>query len=242
MTSEFDVALGLVGGGGMNVFTRTLMSLKRWIGAYPRVLRATLDPRGEGWACLVNDDEGGVGGERGAGRCPLPVFVAISVLLGSGLLLLVPARKYSGANMDKALVVMFLWLGFSLVADFLGRLLRGRGLGWAHPFSLFPLSAQIFAALYVVSGAISLAGALALRLPGASEWLASLGRFGDSLANNPCYIYGLSHFILFNIYLPVGAGKCYGLSRWRMMLVGAVLAMSWVLFALWFQNGRIFDD
>ena len=164
----------------------------------------------------------------------LGIFVFISIYLGTILNLAVPARKYSGDNFEKALVMVFLGVAFTGAINLFYRLCRVKEgdekTMWA--------SLQVFWTLYVVASFVNLVGGMLTLVPAISSFLVKSGRLGDSLANNPIYLFFFAQFGLFNIYLPLATKNVHGL-RWRQCLL-AILFLSpfWVWFGLLFSTPR----
>ncbi len=162
----------------------------------------------------------------------LSAFVLISVFLGSIINFLVPARKYSCDIVDKITVLSFFWLGVVACMHPLCRMFRGR----ANPTQTDYVSLHVVSTLFVVSSVISLVGGVFVRHPQVSSSLGSIGRLGDSIANNPVYIYFLTHCALFNVYLPLAVKAIHGFGWFRTIMIAIVLSSFWALFAIVFSS------
>lgn len=159
-------------------------------------------------------------------------FAIISIVLGLILNSFVPSRKYSGDLAGKVVVISLCWLCFASFAYRLCRLVRGKG-GFSHSAWT---SLQVFSVLFVVSSAVNLFGGVIVRIPRVSSFLVSLGKLGDSVANNPVYIYFIVQFALLNVYLPLSLKPVHGLGWMRCLLVGVVLSFFWAVFGIAFYS------
>ncbi len=168
--------------------------------------------------------------DRPLSHPPLLAFVLISIFLGSILNLFVPARKYSGDIVGKVIVVLALWFFFTAYTHALCRIFRGK----AKIEQTFWVSLQVFAALFVASSFVNLIGGVFVRHPQVSSFLVSTGKLGDSIANNPFYIYFLVQFILLNVYLPLGIKRIHNFGWKRPFLVGIALSLFWVWLGILF--------
>jgi len=175
----------------------------------------------------------GVTALSGAGsRHQLIAFVLISIFLGSIINSFVPARKYSGDIVGQIVVVSFCWLSFAAFTHTLCRIFRGE----AKFEQTLWVSLQIFAALFVVSSFINLIGGVLVRHPRVSSFLVSRGRLGDSIANNPFYIYFLVQFALLNVYLPLAVKEIHGFGWIRSIVITIALSLFWVMFGMAFSS------
>ena len=86
----------------------------------------------------------------------------------------------------------------------------------------------MFWTLYVVADFLNLVGGLLTLLPAISSVLVKSGRVGDSIANNPIYLFFFAQFGLFNIYLPLATKNVHGLRWWHCLLAILFLALFWV--------------
>jgi hypothetical protein len=158
----------------------------------------------------------------------LLVFVLINATLGTLLNLAVPARKYSGDNFSKAVIMVFLWGGFTVAFTGVCRLSASK----ASLEKIAWVSLQMFSTLYVVAGLVNLVGGLLMLVPLIAACLVRWGSLGDSIAHNPVYIFFFVQFGLFNIYLPLAAKGVLGLSRGGCFRAIMFLSLFWVWFAL----------
>ena len=169
----------------------------------------------------------------GAGSRPqLMAFVLISIFLGSIINSFVPARKYSGDIAGQIVVISFCWLFFAVYTHALCRIFRGK----AKLEQTLWVSLQVFAALFVVSSFINLVGGVFVRHPRVSSFLVSTGRLGDSIANNPVYIYFLVQFTLLNVYLPLAVKAIHGFGWIRSIVIAIALSLFWVMFGMAFSS------
>lgn len=159
-------------------------------------------------------------------RRRLAGMVVISLVAGTVFNSLTPSRKYSGTFIDYIIVVLSCWCCFTLLAYAGSRLLNGK----ASFGSTVWVSLQIFSSLYLVSSFLNLVGGAIARLPAVNMYLVSLGPLGDSVANNPVYIYFLSQFILLNIYLPLTLKQLNGFGWIRAILIALLLSSFWIVF------------
>ncbi|MFC1621260.1 hypothetical protein ACFL2G_03040 [Candidatus Omnitrophota bacterium] len=157
-------------------------------------------------------------------------FVLISIAIGVILNSFVPSRKYSGEFFSNMVIVFICWLFFVFYTHFLCRLFRGTA-SFLHTLSV---SLQVFSALYVVSSFLNLAGGALVTMPFIASKLLTFGRLGDSIVNNPIYIYFIAQFILLNVYLPIAIKNIHGFGRIRPILIGVILSSLWVLLGIAF--------
>jgi hypothetical protein len=162
------------------------------------------------------------------------IFVFISMYLGTILNLAVPSRKYSGDHFDKALVMVLLWVAFTGALNLFYRLCRVKE---GHEKTLW-VSLQVFWTLYVVASFVNLVGGMLTLVPAISSFLVKSGRLGDSLSNNPIYLFFFAQFGLFNIYLPLATKNVHGLRWWQCLLAILFLSLFWVWFGLSFSTPR----
>jgi hypothetical protein len=162
------------------------------------------------------------------------IFVFISVYLGTILNLAVPSRKYSGEDLAKALAMVVFWQVFTAMHDIGYRLCRVKG---GHEKTLW-VSLQVFWTLYVVASFVNLVGGMLTLVPAISSFLVKSGRLGDSLANNPIYLFFFAQFGLFNIYLPLATKNVHGLRWWQCLLAILFLSLFWVWFGFMFCAAR----
>jgi hypothetical protein len=74
------------------------------------------------------------------------------------------------------------------------------------------------------------------RLQAISSFLVKCGKLGDSLANNPVYLFFFVQFGLFNIFFPVTTKNVHGLKWWQCLLAILFLSLFWVWFGLIFST------
>jgi hypothetical protein len=153
-------------------------------------------------------------------------MVVVSLAVGTVFNSLVPSRKYSGNFVDYVVVVLSCWCCFTLLAYAGSRLLKGE----AAFGSTIWVSLQLFSSLYLVSSFLNLLGGALVKLPAVNMLLVSSGRLGDSVANNPVYIYFLCQFILLNIYLPLALKQLNRFGWIRAVLIALLLSLSWIIF------------
>ncbi len=165
-------------------------------------------------------------------RPELLVFILISIFLGSTINSFVPARKYSGDIIGQVVVISFCWLFFAVFTHTLCRIFRGK----AEFQQTLWVSLQVFAMLFVVSSFVNLVGGVFVRHPQVSSLLVSAGRLGDSIANNPVYIYFIAQFALLNIYLPLAIKELHGFGWVKPIVIGITLALFWVIFGIAFSS------
>ncbi len=165
---------------------------------------------------------------------PLPLFIMISLLIGAVLCYFVPERKYSGDTPGKIIIVLWLWFYFTAFAHLLCWMFRGK----ISFEKLYLTSIRTFTALFVVSCFVSFVGGLLFRYSTGFSTICSTGKLGDSIVNNPFYLFFFAQFILFNIYLPLIIKRLTD-SRWiKTIIIGVALSMFWILFGIIFSIGH----
>jgi hypothetical protein len=97
---------------------------------------------------------------------------------------------------------------------------------------------QVFWTLYVVASFVILVGGLLTLVPAISSFLVKSGRLGDSLANNPVYLFFFAQFGLFNLYFPLATKNAHGLRWWQCLLAILLLSLFWVWFSFEFSTSR----
>ena len=187
----------------------------------------------EQFSPLNTDDTSDTATKEGLQRLSLDLaFVIFSIFIGSILNSFVPSRKYSCDIVGKVIVVLMLWINFADYTHVLCRYFCGK----AELEQTLWVSLQVSAVLYVVSSFINLVGGFLVILPQVSSSLVSIGQLGNSIANNPFYLYFLVQFALLNVYLPLVTKKINGFGSIRPIMVGIALSIFWVCFGIIFSE------
>lgn len=146
-------------------------------------------------------------------------YVIVSLFFGYTLLRLIPSEEARPEFVSNAIAILVFWFMSAAIIHWCCRRLGGVG----KFVDTTSISLQVFATLYVVASAITLALAAVAGAPAIQKLIVEQFVFGLLFADEPVLIYFVVQLILLSVYLPLALRGVHRLRAWhQVVLVGLV--------------------